>query len=183
MSRFPCFRSRAFSSYNVAIIPSFAVALFTSFRRGLDPYILQCVFEGSGILWRTGRRFAPAFEDAVRPKRIAWILCLGLLVVIPGNAQSTSPRGSGSRTVDGSVAPGDPDEIRDKVAREMAKKANMERQALLKADTDKLLKLSTELKEYVDKTNENVLSLEVLKKAEEIEKLAKSVKEKMKGLN
>jgi hypothetical protein len=33
----------------------------------------------------------------------------------------------------------------------------------------------------VDKTNENVLSLEVLKKAEEIEKLAHSVKDKMKG--
>jgi hypothetical protein len=118
----------------------------------------------------------------VQPKPIAWILCLGLLSVIPGNAQSKTPRGS-SRTVDGSVAPGDPDEIRDKLARDMAKKANVERQALLKADTDKLLKLSTELKEYVDKTNENVLSLEVLKKAEEIEKLAKSVKEKMKGPN
>ena len=69
------------------------------------------------------------------------------------------------------------------LAREMAKKANVERQALLKADTDKLLKLSTELKDYVDKTNENVLSVEVLKKAEEIEKLAKSVKEKMRGQN
>ena len=119
----------------------------------------------------------------MRPKPIAWILCLGLSLVIPSSAQSTIPRGSGSRTVDGSVAPGGPDEIRDKLAREMAKKANVERQALLKADTDKLLKLSTELKEYVDKTNENVLSLEVLKKAEEIEKLAKSVKEKMKGPN
>jgi len=117
----------------------------------------------------------------VRPKRIAWILSLGLSYVIPGSAQTTTPRGSGGQTI--TVAPGDPDEARDKVAREMAKKANMERQAVLKADTEKLLKLSTELKEYVDKTNENVLSLEVLKKAEEIEKLAKSVKEKMKGPN
>ena len=171
----------AFPSYNVAFVPAFAVALFTSFRRGLDPYILQCVFEGNGILWRTGGGFAPAFEDAVRPKQIAWILCLGLLFVIHSSAQTTTPRGSGAQTI--TVAPGASDEIRDKVAREMAKKANMERQAVLKADTDKLLKLSTELKEYVDKTNENVLSLEVLKKAEEIEKLAKSVKEKMKGPN
>jgi len=54
---------------------------------------------------------------------------------------------------------------------------------LLKADTDKLVKLAGELKEYVDKSNENVLSLEVLKKAEEIEKLARSVKDKMKGPN
>jgi hypothetical protein len=65
----------------------------------------------------------------------------------------------------------------------MAKRANVERQVALKADTDRLMKLATELKEYVDKSNENVLSLDVLRKAEEIEKLARSVKEKMKGKN
>ena len=67
--------------------------------------------------------------------------------------------------------------------KEMEKKANEQRQAELKRDTERLLKLSTELKEYVDKTNEHVLLLEVLKKAEEIEKLAHSVKTKMKGNN
>jgi hypothetical protein len=65
----------------------------------------------------------------------------------------------------------------------MEKKANLQRQADLKRDTAKLLKLSTELKEYVDKTNENVMSLDVIKKAEEIEKLAHSVKMKMRGDN
>ncbi len=73
------------------------------------------------------------------------------------------------------------DPAKSKLEREMAKKANQERQAALKRDTDKLLKLATELKESVDKTNESVLSLEVVKKAEEIEKLAHSVKEKMKA--
>ena len=58
-----------------------------------------------------------------------------------------------------------------------------QRVAALKTDTDRLLKLSLELKEYVDKSNENVLSLEVIKKADEIEKLAKSVRDKMKGPN
>jgi hypothetical protein len=65
----------------------------------------------------------------------------------------------------------------------MEKKANKERVAALKSDTDKLLKLSVELKAYVDKSDENVLSLDVMKKAAEIEKLAHSVKEKMKGPN
>ncbi len=69
----------------------------------------------------------------------------------------------------------------DPIAREMAKKANLERQAAIKRDTEKLVKLTAELKAYVDKSNENVLSLDVLKKADEIEKLARSVKEKMKG--
>lgn len=73
--------------------------------------------------------------------------------------------------------------IPPQVQKEMEKKANAQRQAELKRDTDRLLKLSTELKDYVDKTNENVLSVEVIKKAEEIEKLAHSVKSKMRGNN
>jgi len=65
----------------------------------------------------------------------------------------------------------------------MAKKANEGRHVALKNDTDKLLKLAEELKTYVDKSGPNVLSLDVVKKAEEIEKLAHSVKDKMKGPN
>jgi hypothetical protein len=67
--------------------------------------------------------------------------------------------------------------------REIAKKQNEAREQDIKKDTDKLLELATELKQYVDKTNENIISLDVIKKAEQIEKLAKSVKEKMKGSN
>jgi hypothetical protein len=73
------------------------------------------------------------------------------------------------------------DRDRAKLEREMEKKRNQQRHADLKRDTDQLLKLATQLKEYVDKSNENVLSLDVVKKAEEIEKLAHSVKDKMKG--
>jgi recombinational DNA repair protein RecT len=77
----------------------------------------------------------------------------------------------------------DGDDARNRITDEMAKKAAKERVAALKSDTDKLLKLSVELKTYVDKSDENVLSLDVIKKAEEIEKLAKSVRDKMKGPN
>ena len=73
------------------------------------------------------------------------------------------------------------DDAQERLATEMAKKATKERAAALKSDTDKLLKLSVELKQSVDKSDENVLSLDVIKKAEEIEKLARSVREKMKG--
>jgi hypothetical protein len=130
----------------------------------------------------TGRKFAPVSEDTVRTQ-IAWSLCLFLLFTVLGHAQSQNPR-SQTQRIDGNVAPIDAnDENRDRLARDMAKKANLERQAALKVDTDKLFKLAAELKGYVDKSNENVLSLEVLKKAEEIEKLARSVKDKMKGPN
>jgi hypothetical protein len=70
-----------------------------------------------------------------------------------------------------------------RMQKEMEKKANQERQLHLKTDTDKLFKLVTELKVQVDKSNENILSLDVVKKADEIEKLAHSVKEKMRGEN
>ncbi|HEX6905685.1 MAG TPA: hypothetical protein VF154_03680 [Terriglobales bacterium] len=74
-------------------------------------------------------------------------------------------------------------EIERKMERDREKKLNQERQANLKRDTDKLLQLATQLKQAVDKSNENTLSLEVIKKAGEIEKLAKSVREKMRGEN
>jgi hypothetical protein len=64
---------------------------------------------------------------------------------------------------------------------QQAKTQSTERQKKLVADTEKLLALATELKTDVDKTNKNILSLDVIKKADEIEKLAHSVKERMKG--
>ncbi|HEX3438144.1 MAG TPA: hypothetical protein VHT24_15350 [Pseudacidobacterium sp.] len=64
---------------------------------------------------------------------------------------------------------------------EQAKRRNNQRQQDLVNDTNKLLQLAQQLKTEVDKSNKDELSLNVVKKAEEIEKLAKSVKEKMKG--
>lgn len=127
----------------------------------------------------TGRRSASVFEDPVRAKQVLRSFSLVLLFTISGYAQ----RPSAPQRIDGSVAPSPEDENRERIERDMAKKANLERQAALKADTDKLLKLATELKASVDKSNENTLSIDVLKKAEEIEKLAHSVKDKMKGPN
>jgi hypothetical protein len=72
------------------------------------------------------------------------------------------------------------DPIEKQMERDRLKKLNKDRQEAIKRDTDKLLALATELKDYVDKSNEHVLSLDVVKKAEEIEKLAHHVKEKMK---
>ena len=67
------------------------------------------------------------------------------------------------------------------MAEEQAKSRNVERQKKLEEDTARLLSLATELKQQVDKTNQNILSLDVIKKADEIERLAKSVKDRMKG--
>jgi len=111
-----------------------------------------------------------------------YLLCLFFLILLalPCRLFAQSQR----------VPPRDPtapiageEDTRDRLTREMVKKANEERHIALKNDTDKLLKLALELKSYVDKSSAHVLSVEVVKKAEEIEKLAHSVKDKMKGPN
>jgi hypothetical protein len=63
----------------------------------------------------------------------------------------------------------------------MEKARNVDRQKQLEKDTDKLLSLAKELKEEVGKSNADMLSVDVVKKAAEIEKLAKSVKDRMRG--
>jgi nitric oxide reductase activation protein len=101
---------------------------------------------------------------------------------IPGLAQ-TRPVQPPPERGDIGIAPANGDEATDRLARDMAKRANQERAAAVRTDTEKLLKLAVELKASVDKSNEHVLSVDVIKKAEEIEKLAHSVKDKMKGPN
>jgi hypothetical protein len=51
----------------------------------------------------------------------------------------------------------------------------------LRIDTEKLVALTAELKQNVDKTGANVLSLDVIKKAQEIQRLAKSVQDRMRN--
>lgn len=120
-------------------------------------------------------------------QKAAWIFFACLLFSLLGEAQAhgnpstqTPPPASFPTQTDPTVV-GNGDAAQQRMMEEMAKKANLARQASLKSDTDKLLKLAEELKTSVDKSNANVLSLEVIKKAEEIEKLAHSVKDKMKG--
>ena len=98
-------------------------------------------------------------------------LALAVLVFagVPALRSAPSQPIQGSRTTD------QQQEMEDR----MQKAANKKRQDEIKEETQKLFQLASELKDAVDKTNENMLSLEVIHKAEEVEKLAKKVKEKM----
>ncbi len=104
---------------------------------------------------------------------------LFLLVLVPGfpAAQGSQPKPAGDPQFGRQRNQADEER---RMERELEKRYNKDRQANLKRDTDRLLTLATELKDYVDKSNEDVLSLDVVRKAEEIEKLAHQVKEKMK---
>ncbi len=64
---------------------------------------------------------------------------------------------------------------------QMADRRNSDRQRQLVADTEKLFSLAQQLRDEVAKSNKDQLSVPVVKKSEEIEKLAKAVKEKMRG--
>ncbi len=93
----------------------------------------------------------------------------------PQQQQPTSPGRPGVEVPP--IGPGVSPEMQERQARSQSS----ERQKRLVADTDKLLVLATELKQEMDKTNKGILSVEVIRKADEIEKLARSVKERMKG--
>ncbi len=67
------------------------------------------------------------------------------------------------------------------IAARQEKARSEERQKRLVSDTEKLLALATQLHDDVAKTDKNILSMDVVRRADEIEKLAHSVKERMKN--
>ncbi len=77
------------------------------------------------------------------------------------------------------MAPNDPVSI--KAERQREQMMVDERRKKILSDTDRLLTLAAELKADVDKSSKNELSLEVVRKAAEIEKLAHDVKERMRN--
>jgi hypothetical protein len=84
------------------------------------------------------------------------------------------------------IAPADrpdvaPPEIRARMDAERARMANDDRHKRLVQDAAKLVALSNELKADMDKTGKDELSMEVMRKAAEIEKLAHDVQNRMKN--
>jgi cell division protein FtsX len=68
----------------------------------------------------------------------------------------------------------------DDVQKQQAIAANLQRQMEIRRDTEKMLQLTAELRDDLQNAN-HVLSVEAIRKAEQIEKLAHSVKSKMKA--
>lgn len=132
----------------------------------------------------------------VRRKGRAWVSVAGygcavliaLALASPAAAQQPIPPGASG---DGSGMPPSATTRADRslqgpavspqMEHHMAERRNSERQKQLVADTDRLLTLVQQLKQEVDKTDKDQLSVDVVKRAEQIEKLARTVKEKMRG--
>jgi uncharacterized protein YpuA (DUF1002 family) len=73
-----------------------------------------------------------------------------------------------------------PDALSSRMAEQQARSRNFERQKKLESDTDKLVGLVTDFKQKLQ-NNGDLSPADMSKKAEEIEKLARSVKDRMKG--
>src|SRR5438552_14029500 len=67
----------------------------------------------------------------------------------------------------------------DQMEQERLKKFRDLRQQEIRRDSEKLYQLSGELREYLGKNGSVILSMDMIKKAESIEKLAHSIKQKM----
>jgi len=70
----------------------------------------------------------------------------------------------------------------DQVSQQLLQNYRKQRQVELLRDAAKLHELSGELQEYLDKNGSTILSIDMLKKAEAVEKLAHSVRTKMKEM-
>jgi hypothetical protein len=113
--------------------------------------------------------------------RLSFVLACALLLSSVGNTQSkgTVPLGQ-IPTSQNPLPPLAPEALPGQEEKQ-AKMRNDERQKRLEADTQKLLDLATQLHDEVGKTNKNILSIDVIKRADEIERLAHEVKVRMRG--
>jgi hypothetical protein len=93
--------------------------------------------------------------------------------------QAPPPPANPATAASSASAPSDAKKATETPAPNQAVAATDPRQAQIIADSQKLLKLSQELKAEVAKSNKDTLSVTVIKKAEEVEKLAKTLKDEM----
>ena len=112
----------------------------------------------------------------------AGLLVFSLLTISSSWAQDPSAAASeaGAQRRNPAITP-PPSPAELEMQKRLARQRVQERFAQIKKDTDHLLELATQLKKSVDEASDQTLSLEVIRKAEQIEKLAKQVRQKMAG--
>jgi hypothetical protein len=124
-------------------------------------------------------RMAKLLENPRRLKRLVLLAILAPVLAIPIYAQSNAPDpapAGGADKASESAQESKQPAADPKAAPSTPLSLEEMRQAEIEENTKKLFRLSAELRAEVAKTYKESLSLTVLKKAEEIEKLAKSLK-------
>jgi hypothetical protein len=100
---------------------------------------------------------------------------------LPAQNPRSGPFGGKPPMVDPSQNPDDRNALSVQQEATRRRLAMNDRQKKIVDDTAKLLQLANELKTDVDKTTKDEMSLDVIRKADEIERLAHDVKQRMKG--
>lgn len=126
------------------------------------------------------------------PTTAALLLTLAFLPIGPGRAQIGSnppipPSWNRDRFPGQAPTPNTPNSqptetTVEKMERLQAARANDKRMQQAVTDAHKLLDLANQLKDEMDKANQGVVAADTSKKADEIIKLAKSVKDKIRPL-
>ena len=128
----------------------------------------------SGWLWRAGQSLRTGLR---------LVILLALACGPAGRSQVGSGAGMGQPSVrqqfPGRQDMSSPDDYETVMAEKRLRALNAERQKQMVADAEKLLKLARELNDEVAASNSGTLTPEQLHKIAEIEKLARSVKERM----
>jgi hypothetical protein len=127
-------------------------------------HILRVAMLGSGLFLVVSGAGMPSGSGVVRAQK--------------SGQQKTTPYSQPSG-LDQPATASDP--MRERMDEERMKATNDDRHKRLAADVDRLVSLTGELKSDVDKTTKDELSLDVIKKAQEIEKLAHDVQSRMKN--
>jgi hypothetical protein len=127
------------------------------------------------------------FGRRKRQVGLEWLMCLAVSAVVCSvNAQTPAQSAAQGPAQSSEVAK--PDSKSDsKIALDAATSQQpvtdpkLLRQKQLADDTARLLELANQLKVEMDKSSKDTLSLNVIKKANEIEKLARKVRDEMKA--
>jgi hypothetical protein len=133
----------------------------------------DCLWAGADAGWLRWRRvcaalvFAAAFACLAQDGRPA--------VAVAGQTNPAS-QASGSASNDAKPQADSPNDS----GLQKGAPAESERKRQISDESTRLLAMAIALKAEVDKTSKDTLSLNVIRKADEIERLAKTVKEKMK---
>jgi hypothetical protein len=123
----------------------------------------------------------------LQPQRLVFIVVLitaAFAPVVGSEPPQATQQPNGPRNLPEFInrLPDTNDEARmhqDKTGQANFDAANAQRKKEVSEDTAKLVKLANDLKAEIDSTDKDTLSVSAIKKAEAIEKLAKSLKQKM----
>jgi len=124
------------------------------------------------------------------PRQREIILVLGLLVAVACLTSAPAPAQSqqGTSTHSSHMPSSDDDDMRSLRTDTSQPISDKQKQRIVHANFEKsksdaaaLAAMAKELREELDKSNGSVLSLEVINRAEKIEKLAKKIREETKG--